>query len=575
MQIEGHGSFLLNKSLKYIFGLFVLVISYHYVYNYLSGQELGLDIVLEDRIDMTFDNSKSSNNQFFNKEDRSNSDVFSSQLLKTSLMIMQKSTIDIDDKTEVYIKIADAYQQLDQLQNASFIIEYTVKLNQQDRNNIYLYWSWYNIAEYYLKYDDKQAAIKLSNQAFNLIKKISDYEERDNLLVRIGDQFAQAGEYIKTLECAELIQDDFDQVELYKYLTQEYIDNKQYQHVDLIIDKAKETGWEDWILEDVVKSYLAQEDFERSFEAIEMMNQEQAQVNALSDIAQKYWKTGDKSKAIENLAKAQGIADHIQNSNSKSWSLQAISRVQQQIDNSLESNSLLSDAVAEAQKIDDVFLQGFAVNNLAFQLASAGKYEQAIETIESSKPFIPSFQKIRLLIAISSQYLNENQPEKADQMINRAMKTVTEMTGNELAIPREEAQSFAWNDIADYALEHQQYDLVLIILKQIESLSGKVHLLCSISDKYIKNGEYKKARETLQQAIEVLSKVKDSKNLYMLPEIANLYAQMGDYYSALNTVKLIPTDIYQAQTLTAIALTYAKSPQEINSETFEVLESLI
>lgn len=61
----------------------------------------------------------------------------------------------------------------------------------------------------------------------------------------------------------------------------------------------------------------------------------------------------------------------------------------------------------------------------------------------------------------------------------------------------------------------------------------------------------------------------------MATVIANLYAQMGDYYSAINTVKLIPTDIYQAETLTAIALTYTQSPQAINPATFEVLESLI
>ncbi len=45
--------------------------------------------------------------------------------------------------------------------------------------------------------------------------------------------------------------------------------------------------------------------------------------------------------------------------------------------------------------------------------------------------------------------------------------------------------------------------------------------------------------------------------------------------SLINTVKLIPTDIYPAETLTAIALTYIQSPQAISPATFEVLESLI
>ncbi len=61
----------------------------------------------------------------------------------------------------------------------------------------------------------------------------------------------------------------------------------------------------------------------------------------------------------------------------------------------------------------------------------------------------------------------------------------------------------------------------------------------------------------------------------MATVIANFYAQTGDYYSAINSVKLIPTDVDQAQTLTAIALTYTQSPQAIDPATFEVLESLI
>ena len=60
---------------------------------------------------MTLDNGKLNNHQFSNEESRSNSDAFANQLLKASLIIMRKSTIDIDDKTGVYIKIADAYQQ--------------------------------------------------------------------------------------------------------------------------------------------------------------------------------------------------------------------------------------------------------------------------------------------------------------------------------------------------------------------------------------------------------------------------------------------------------------------------------
>lgn len=63
--------------------------------------------------------------------------------------------------------------------------------------------------------------------------------------------------------------------------------------------------------------------------------------------------------------------------------------------------------------------------------------------------------------------------------------------------------------------------------------------------------------------------------MYMATEIANLYAQVKDYYSAIKTAKLIPSDVYQAQSLVAIALKYAELPEAIAQETFDILETLI
>ena len=115
-------------------------------------------------------------------------------------------------------------------------------------------------------------------------------------------------------------------------------------------------------------------------------------------------------------------------------------------------------------------------------------------------------------------------------MIHRAMETVAKITEDELAIPKEVAQSFAWNDIADYALEHQQYKLALTILKQIESIGGKVNLLVSISNTYIKNGDAIKARETLQLAMEMLPEVEDNMSLSYSMAITISYTQIEDYY---------------------------------------------
>jgi hypothetical protein len=422
-----------------------------------------------------------------------------------------------------------------------------------------------------LKNNRQPEAIELLHQALSIAKQESDCDEQDIRLVRLGDKYGMAEAYDHALECAELIEDDFDQIELYKYLSWNYIDHQNHEQACLIIEKAESSGWNDWFLEDLVESYLKHEDFARAFETIKKMTQEQAKVTALSDIAHKYWEIGNELAALESLTKAKEIADRILDSNTKYWCLQAMSRVAQQVSTTQELESLLSASVNEAQQINDQYSQGFAFNNLAFQLVWAGKYDEAIKMIETSNPFIPKFQKVRLLIAIANQCQKLNQSMAAEEMINRAMETVEEIDGSSLSditIPSEKAQSFAWNDIADYALEHKQYSLAYKILEAIKPLDAQADLLVKISAAYIKNNEFEKARVALQQATEILLNIKPGMSWDMATSIAYRYGEIGDYDLAINAVKLIQRDTYQARTLAAIALKICQISTTITARYF-------
>jgi tetratricopeptide (TPR) repeat protein len=408
------------------------------------------------------------------------------------------------------------------------------------------------------------------HQALSIAKQVSDHEARDDMLVRLGDKYGMAEAYDHALECAELIEDDFNQITLYKYLARKYIDIQNYAQANLIIEKAERSRLNDWFLEDLVKSYLVHQDFTRAIDAIERMTEEKAKVTALSNIAYKYWRIGYESAATKSLDQAKEIADQIPDSYTQSWCLHKISKVAKQISTTQKADSLLATSVNEAQQINDQFSQGFAFNNLAFQLASAGKYDEAIEMIETSNPFIPKFQKVRLLIAIANQCQKLNQAKVAEEMIDRAMRTVEEIDGSDLPIPKADARFFAPKDIDNYALQQQQYDLAFMILQKIEPSYGKLHLLVAISNTYIENGEQQKAGETLQKAVE---QIKESKNLYLSEEIALMYAQIKDYYSAIKTVKLLLSDLGQSTTLVKIALKYAEFPQPIQPATLEMIET--
>lgn len=462
----------MKKYLKYIIGLLIFIIGYRYltqpVFN--SSKKLLNTTIMQSE----YDNNNIKHNHHMKIH---HYDAFTEKLLAKSLKITQIITSnDYDYKTDNLIKLAQAYNKFNQKTKAESIIDIAINNNAQE--NEIRSSNFNDIASYFIESGNRQDAIKNLEIAFTAAKKITDLDDRDYTFIDLGENYARLGLYKRALDCAELIEDDYLQAtQLYTSLIAEYIARQQYEQVNIIINKTIETGWENWILEEAVKSYLEQEDFQRAFAAIEMMTQEQARVNSLSDIAQKYLELNDQLAAEKNLQKAQTIANNIQNSNTKSWSLLAISRVYKQLEQTQDSGSFVSQAVTEIEQIQDPFSKSIIFNSLAFELASVGKYDQALEIIESDNLSISRSQKIRLLIKIAEQYQKLDQPEKATMMIDLAMGMATKLKSEISDLPDDVAQSFSLNDIADYALENQQYDLAFNILEQVKTLDGKAHLL--------------------------------------------------------------------------------------------------
>lgn len=122
-----------------------------------------------------------------------NSVSFADELLKISLNIVNKSQAEFYLITLAYIAIAETYQKLSQPENAASVVKILLELDRKYKKNDYLRLE--EIAKYYLNQGNKPEAIKFLYLAFSLVKKIpdSDYEERDNILVRLGDEFARLG----------------------------------------------------------------------------------------------------------------------------------------------------------------------------------------------------------------------------------------------------------------------------------------------------------------------------------------------------------------------------------------------
>ena len=87
--------------------------------------------------------------------------IFSSKLLKTALIIIDKSKNESYRKISGYIKIAEAYDKLKQSTIAALVIKKTLDLVDQNKHDADRFYSLEEIATYYLKHNDKPEAINL------------------------------------------------------------------------------------------------------------------------------------------------------------------------------------------------------------------------------------------------------------------------------------------------------------------------------------------------------------------------------------------------------------------------------
>lgn len=518
-------------------------------------------------------------------DDESLEKTFTDRLLIKAWQLTEKYSENIYDRTDSNLIIAGLYRDTKRQEIADKIVEHTLELNRHSNRDHFVARNNNSIANYYLENNNRKLAIEILDLAFNFAQKIEDEDgdERDYVFIDIGESYANAGAHNKALECGDFVEDDYKlATRLYVALIWKYIDTQQYQQTENVIDRAIESGWGDYVLEEAVESYLALEDFDRANDALKRIEGDLSRVYALANMAQRYWQLDNPEKAQETIEKAKAIANNIEDSTSKSWSLQAIFRASPQMDT--ESESTLQESVKEAQKINDNFHQAFAFNSLAFQLASVGKYDEALEIMERENIFMPITEKIGLLINIAKQYRAKGDLKKAEQIIEKAINNIDKITGKELSIPQEEHQAFAWGDIANYALEFQDYKLFYWVLDRIKSPSAKSNLLLEVSELHIKNKEEELVRETLERATTTLSNmlVETDNNLpgstsiavSYLATVTHYYARLGDYDLALETVKLIPSNTARANSLIAIARQYNKTPQIIEKTTLDILKTI-
>jgi tetratricopeptide (TPR) repeat protein len=206
------------------------------------------------------------------------------------------------------------------------------------------------IAEIYIVIGQPEVANELLLQALRIVSSITTAKFKDEALVHVTDTYTEIGQPVKALETAEKIEN-------------------QYTKANVI---SKIAG-----------QYAESDEFDLAFKLMKVIRYKSIRSDLLTNIADKYQRTGRTNEAKELLLNALETTLTIENEVGKSRSLIKIAGVYAQIGETDEANRLLTLALVTAEKIESSIYKDSEISDIAIVYAELGQLTDAIETLET------------------------------------------------------------------------------------------------------------------------------------------------------------------------------------------------
>jgi tetratricopeptide (TPR) repeat protein len=249
--------------------------------------------------------------------------------------------------------------------------------------------------------------------------------------------------------------------------------------------------------------------FEIAVKTAQQIEDDYDRVEALNDLAQAYFRSGDRDKASNVLVIAVNTINQISSDSTKAFLLNKVAGKYIEFSQNDRASTILESSLLLINDIDTSDSRDYTIIDIAFNYALIGQYEKSLAVAEIVED---EWKKVsKLFTDLIWYYVEAGKHEKVEEII-KSFKS-------DLWLLEEAAISYAQQGECQRAIQ---------INDEIADEQSKSLTLIAIGDRYIDDGEIDKALEILDRAKDLASNLqKNHTKSWLLDVIAKKYAKAG------------------------------------------------
>ena len=407
-----------------------------------------------------------------------------------------------------------------------------------------------NVAVKFAQAGQREKCVKLLNDACQMTKGIKLDARRVLTLVRLADRYTQAGE---KQEAIKILSEALDELKTLKYDYRKDPDLMRWgpgilmPSLPFLKRRQQEAYVKDYIRSEIAINFAEAGEYERALEIAKGLKDLFGRTGTLEEIAYFYLDDGQYEEALNVI---NGIGNKIHRDDTLSHIAYKFADAGQ-----------YDYAVRSAKLITHKPLACLVLANIADKQWKAGKEDEAKKAFSEVSHVAQSMKgagidSADILLKISSAYIKAGQREEAIKILHQAFQIVNRTRDDHEKLSRFEA-------IGKQSLEVNHYDLAFQVVEALKDKHWKSMILGEAAVTYAKNGEGKKAEETLSRALQEARGIEDdSWRALTLQNVAAYYAAVGQYQKAIQIAQSIEQNIdYKNWALEKVAVKCAEGGQ--------------
>ncbi len=383
---------------------------------------------------------------------------------------------------------------------------------------------------------------------------ISTVSEKEEVLVGLAHRYATLGRQDEALALVPLIKSAYLKTRVLTDVALAYVADAQEDRLEIFLSGIEDAFPRAQVTAEVARQYALSGQRQKALLLADAIVDSGLRRRTLKTIAERGGGEGEnvafvnmllqegKERALREMARAgkceqaQQMTSGITDSKGRVRALLDIARLCCENGQREQCKGVIVQAVQETRGLSDGQDRSELLSRIVRQLVAIGEREQAVE---SAKQIEEKAAQAEALIDIARSYLEENQEDRADALI----QTIGENRSAKL-----------FTILARKRLETKQWDAAVETARRITDPYERVKALLNIISTCMDNSRNDKAEELLPLVLQDAASVEGVRtNAEVLARVARFYLSLGRVESTLQVAQTIKESVVRAAVLAEVA----------------------